>query len=108
MAKVIWTTPAVRDLELAFDYLAEQSGSADVAERLCLDIFEAPFERLEKWPDSGAMVEPLRHISAREIYRHSYRIIYVHRQGACYVIVCIHSSRELMQLLDPIRWESLP
>jgi hypothetical protein len=95
-------------LELAFDHLAEQTGSADVAEKLCLDILDAPFGRLEKWPDSGAIVEPLRHIGAREIYRHSYRIIYVHRNDACYVIVCVHASRDLVQSLDPIRWESLP
>jgi plasmid stabilization system protein ParE len=108
MAKVIWTGPAVSDLQSAFDYIARQSRSFDVAERVCTEILDAPYERLESFPDSGAPVELLRHIGAREIYRHSYRIIYVHRAGACYVIICIHSSRDLARNLDPDRWNLLP
>jgi len=108
MAKVIWTRPAVKDLESAFDYLARQSRSAAVAERICTELLDASYERLERLPRSGAPVEELRHIGAREIYKHSYRIIYVERGDACYVIMCIHSSRDLIRHLDPERWESLP
>jgi plasmid stabilization system protein ParE len=108
MAKVIWTKPAVTDLAAAFDYIAIQSRSVDTAERICNDILDGSYERLETFPDSGAPVEALRHISAREIYIHSYRVIYVRRDDACYVIMCIHSSRDLARHLDPERWEKLP
>ncbi len=108
MAKVIWTKPAVTDLASAFDYLARQSRSVDIAERVCNEILEASYDRLEALPNSGAPVEALREIGAREIFAHSYRVIYVHRDGACYVIICIHSSRDLIRHLDPQRWASLP
>jgi plasmid stabilization system protein ParE len=108
MAKVIWTRPAVTDLQSAFDYLAQQSRSVEIAERVCTEILDASYHRLETLPDSGAPVESLRHIGAREIFRHSYRVIYVHRDGACYVIICIHTSRDLVRHLDPARWAGLP
>src|SRR5688572_2970375 len=108
MAKVIWTGPALRDLESAFDYLATASRSVDVAERVCTEILDASFTRLETLPDSGAIVEMLKHIQAREIYKHSYRVIYVHRDEVCYVLMCIHSSRDLLRHLDPQRWATLP
>jgi plasmid stabilization system protein ParE len=108
MAKVIWTAPAVEDLAAAFDYLAQQSRSVDVADRVCTEILDASYDRLETLPDSGALVAHLSHIGAREIYQHSYRIIYVHRGDTCYVIMCIHSSRDLARQLDPQRWSGLP
>jgi plasmid stabilization system protein ParE len=90
-----------------FDYLARSSGSLDVAERICLEILDAAYERLAGMPDGGALVAELTDLSAREIYKHSYRIIYVHRGDACYVIQCIHSSRDLARHLDPTRWDDL-
>lgn len=108
MARVIWTKAAIADLEAILDYLAKTSRSIETAERVCTEILEASYDRLETLPASGALVEHLRNIGAREIYRHSYRIIYVHRDDACYVIMCIHSSRDLIKHLDPERWSSLP
>jgi hypothetical protein len=35
MAKVSWTEPALNDLGRIYDYLARQSQSLDVAERIC-------------------------------------------------------------------------
>ena len=55
-------------------------------------------------PNSGALVEELKDIGARELYKHSYWIIYLHRGDACYVIQCIHSSRDLIRHIDPDRW----
>jgi plasmid stabilization system protein ParE len=108
MAKVVWTGPAVTDLTAAFAYLAKASGSVDVADRVCTEILDASYDRLETFPDAGALVDPLKHIHAREIYKHSYRIIYIHRNDACYVLMCIHSSRDLVRHLDPQRWAGLP
>ena len=58
-------------------------------------------------PGGGALVAELADLSAREIYKHSYRIIYLHQGDACYVIQCIHSSRDLARHLDPARWTDL-
>jgi plasmid stabilization system protein ParE len=105
MAKVIWTEPALADLCRVFDYLAREMQSADRAEAICLELLDAAYRRLQRLPDSGSPVEELRDFGAREILKHGYRIIYVHRGDACYVAQCIHASRDLVQHLDPERWE---
>jgi len=104
MAKVIWTEPARDDLARIYDFLASESQSLDVADRICEELLGASYERLATMPDSGALVLEAREHGAREIYRHSYRIIYLHRGDACYVVRCIHSSRDLARMLDPDHW----
>lgn len=104
MAKVIWTEPARNDLARIYDYLAGVSRSCELPERICEEILEASFERLAVLPDSGAPVLEAQEHGAREIYKHSYRIIYMHRGDACYVVRCIHSSRDLARQLDPTNW----
>jgi len=108
MAKVIWTDSALNDLAQVFDYLAERMQSVDRAEELCLDLFHASVARLQRLPDSGALVEELAEWQAREIYRNSYRIIYVRRGNACYVNMCIHGSRDLVRHIDRNLWDQLP
>jgi plasmid stabilization system protein ParE len=104
MAHVIWTESARRDLSDIFDYLAKSSQSVDLAERICTEILGAAYDRLRDWPASGSLVQEGREYGLRELYRHSYRIIYAHRGDACYVVRCIHSSRDLARQLDPTRW----
>jgi len=104
MAKVIWTESARHDLGDIFDYLAKSTQSADLAERICFELLNAANERLGLWPDSGSLVPEGHEFGLRELYRHSYRIIYAHRGDACYIVRCIHSSRDLARQLDPTRW----
>ena len=107
MAKVIWTDPALADLSRVFEFIAQRSQSVDTAERVCLELLSATHERLTHLPDSGALVEELRDFGAREVYQHRYRINYVHRQGACYIVQCVHSSCDLAKQLEPERWARL-
>ena len=107
MAQVIWTESAIGDLGQIFDYLAKSSQSLDLAERICNELLSAARERLELWPDSGSLLPEGREYGLRELYRHSYRIIYAHRGDACYIVRCIHSSRDLARQLDPLRWPSV-
>ncbi|MEX2174473.1 MAG: type II toxin-antitoxin system RelE/ParE family toxin [Pirellulaceae bacterium] len=104
MAKVIWTDPAVADLAAIYDYVAKDSQSFDRADQLCAELLAAA-QQLERFPNAGALVEELLDIHAREIYRHGYRIIYVHPNDACYILQCIHSSRDLIRHLDPDHWD---
>jgi plasmid stabilization system protein ParE len=104
MAKVIWTESARGDLSQIFDYLANSSQSLDLAERICSELLSAAYDRLGEWPDSGSLVPEGRQFGLRELHRHSYRIIYAHRGDACYVLRCIHGSRELARQLDPSHW----
>jgi plasmid stabilization system protein ParE len=107
MAKVIWTEPALKDLSRIYDYLATQSQSFDTAERICNELLTASEERLSIFPAAGNLVPEGQQYGAREIYKHSYRIIYVTRGEACYVVRCIHGSRDLARHLDPTDWPAI-
>ena len=107
MAKVIWTDPALADLARIYDHIARETQSYDRAEQFCLELLGTPYDRLARFPDSGAPVEALRDFGARELYKHGYRIIYVHLAGGCYIAPCIHSSRELERHIDADRWSKV-
>lgn len=104
MAKVIWTKSALADLGRIYDYLARCSRSFELAERICSEILSASYERLQVFPDAGSPVSEGRQYGAREIYRHSYRVIYVQEGDACFVVRCLHASRDLTEKLDPEGW----
>jgi plasmid stabilization system protein ParE len=108
VAKVIWTDSALDDLAQIFDYMARETQSLDRAEEFCLDLVATTHKRLHRFPASGALVPDLAEWKAREIYLKSYRIIYTHRGGACYVNMCIHSSRDFARYIDRVRWIDLP
>jgi plasmid stabilization system protein ParE len=107
MAQVVWSESATSDLSQIFDYLAKSALSVDLAERICNELLAAANDRLRDWPDSGSLVPEGREYGLRELYRQSYRIIYAHRGDACYIVRCIHSSRDLARQLDPLRWPSV-
>ena len=70
MAKVIRAKPALKDVTAAFDYLAKTSGSADIAERVCMQLLDAAYNRLGRLLASDALADELKEIGAREIYKH--------------------------------------
>jgi len=104
MAKVVWTGPALIDVDDIFRYLARASQSADVAARICDEIIQFAQDFLERLPSGGALVEQGRDFGAREIYKHGYRLIYVRRGEHCYIVRCIHSSRDIARELHPADW----
>jgi plasmid stabilization system protein ParE len=106
VAKIIWTKPALDDLKSIFEYVARDS--PDRAEKLALELLDAPEMRLEKFPDSGSPITELADFEVREIYHKSYRILYVHQHGGCLIVACIHGSRDMLKVLDPARWTDLP
>ncbi len=74
VAQVIWTSEAIFDLEVIYDFLAEKSPSA--AERITNRILERT-RQLEEFPESGAIQEK---IVLEKEYRYlvegNYKIIY--------------------------------
>lgn len=63
MARLIWTEPALRDLDEIADYIALDDVGA--AKRLVQNIFDA-VEKLEDFPDSGRRPPELPRTSYRE------------------------------------------
>ena len=67
MARVIWTEPALFDLNEIAEYIALDKMSA--ARRLVQRVFTC-VERLEQFPESGRMPPELEHSKYREIIKH--------------------------------------
>ena len=74
VAQVIWTSEAIFDLEVIYDFLADKSPSA--AERITNRILERT-RQLEEFPESGVIQET---IALEKEYRYlvegNYKIIY--------------------------------
>ena len=101
MARVVWTVEARERLDEIVAYVAKDS------ERNALRLEKAIVQasrRMEMLPHGGGIVEQLRAYGVREIYYGAYRILYVVREDACYVVCVIHGSRDLLQHVNPEDW----
>ena len=92
-AQVIWSTEALVDLEVIYDFLAEKSQQA--AQRIVRSLLERA-RQLESFPESGARHESLR--NERKEYRYlvegNYKIIYRYQsEYQCVYIEIIFDTR---------------
>lgn len=102
MAKVVWTGPALKDLEVIVRYIAMDS--PHYAERFSKRLVQAP-RVLKEYPSLGRVVPEYQVENLRELILGSYRIIYEVRQDACYVEAVIHASRDIMMHYQPGQWD---
>jgi len=72
MAKVVWTGPALDDLNDIVEYISRDSKV--YAERFATRVLEAA-RRLEDFPYSGRLVPEFKEEDIREVIYGSYRII---------------------------------
>jgi toxin ParE1/3/4 len=93
--EVRWTAGAVRDLEGAHAYIAQDSPRyADlVAARLV-----AAVDRVREFPESGRVVPELGRADLREVLHGAYRVIYLLREGRAEVLAVHHGARRLPEL----------
>lgn len=103
--KIIWTEPAVADLQGIRDYIARDSEfyALQFTGRII-----AAVETLESFPERGRKVpESLRADDAggiRELLFQSYRIVYRLKGEGVQILAILHGSRNLGQMtLKP--WE---
>jgi plasmid stabilization system protein ParE len=79
--QVIWSTGALVDLEVIYDFLAEKSGAA--AQRITESILDRT-RQIETFPESGARQQTIK--STEKIYRYlverDYKIIYSYQDNA--------------------------
>ena len=102
MAKVVWTGPALRDLEVIVRYIAMDSPR--YAERFSKRLVQAP-RVLREYPSVGRIVPEYQLANLRELILGAYRIIYEIRQETCYIEAVIHASRDLMMHYEPGQWD---
>jgi toxin ParE1/3/4 len=98
MGRVVWTDPAIEDLEGIMDYIARD------APRYALAVGERIYEaagKLELGVRAGWMVPEFNVDHFREILMRPYRILYEIRGEGCYIVAVIHSSRDLPRHITP-------
>ena len=103
MAQVIWTEPALLDLNEIAEYIALDNFGA--AARLVLEVFSA-VERLETHPKSGRHPPELeRKTRYREVVVGPCRVIYRVEGDDVYILYVMRGERELRVFLLESRAE---
>ena len=92
MAEIVWTDPALDQLEEIADYIALDKPEA--AAGLVKKIFST-VDRLGRFPDSGHVPPEIPNSIYREVFVGPCRIFYRQENG---VVLIVHVMREEMQL----------
>jgi toxin ParE1/3/4 len=92
MAEVIWTEPALSDLDAIADYIAIDSPSA--ARELVERVF-AHVEQLQTYPESGSRPLELKRSRYRQIVEPSCRVFYRYDGVRVYVLYVMRAERPL-------------
>lgn len=100
MAQIIWTEPALSDLNEIAEYIALDK--LDAARRLVKQVFSSA-DRLEQFPESGRIPPELENSKYREIIVGPCRIFYRIDQGKVYILYVMRGERQLRKyLLDEL------
>lgn len=96
MAKVIWTSPALNELNDVAEYIALSNLSA--AKQLVQKVFDK-VTRLEVHPESGKKPVELSNLDYREIIVNPCRIFYKIENDKVYILHVMRQERDLRRLL---------
>lgn len=96
MAELIWTEPALSDLNEIAEYIAIENLTA--ARELVQRVFSA-VERLKEHPSSGKVPEELTDSRYREVVCNPCRIFYRHAEKKIFILYVLRSERELRNFL---------
>lgn len=92
MAQVIWTFPALTDLDDIASYIA--SHNLDAATRLVNTVFQK-IDRLELFPESGRKPPELKKLNYREVIVNPCRIFYKIENDFVYILHVMRQEQEL-------------
>ena len=92
MAELIWTEPALSDLDAIADYIALDKPEA--AHGLVQRVFRHA-EQLAKHPESGSKVRELRTSRYRQIVEPPCRVFYRQDRGRVFILYVMRSERRL-------------
>lgn len=92
MAEVIWTDPALSDLDAIADYIALDN--PDAARALVKRVFDH-VAQLRDHPDSGPRPPELKGWRYRQIVEPPCRILYRHEEVRVYILHVIRSEQRL-------------
>jgi toxin ParE1/3/4 len=98
MAEVVWTEPALDQLNDLTEYIALDK--PDAASRLVERVFEAT-ERLAEFPDSGRRPPELVASVYRELVVPPCRIFYRREEEHLYILYVLRQEQEIRRYLSP-------
>lgn len=102
MAEIVWSEPAVADLDAVADYIAleDPAAAAELVERVFRHVGQ-----LAEHPESGSRPQELKRTRYRQIVEPPCRIFYRHDGGTVYVVHVMRSERLLRKrkLGRPVR-----
>jgi toxin ParE1/3/4 len=96
MAEVIWTSPALDDLNDIAEYIAVSNINA--AKNLVQKVFDK-ISRLENHPESGKRPEELINLNYREVNINPCRIFYKIDSDIVYILHVMRQERNLRKFL---------
>lgn len=94
MAEVVWTEPALSDLDAIADYIALDN--PDAARQLVRRIFQH-VEQLADHPQSGSKPAELKGWRYRQIVEPPCRVFYRHERAQVFILHVIRSEQLLRQ-----------
>lgn len=92
MAEVIWTEPALQELDAIAEYIALDNPAA--ASKLVKDVFDKT-GRLESFPESGRMPPELPDSVYRELMVPPCRIFHRQEQQQVFILYVMREERQL-------------
>lgn len=96
MAEIVWTAPALNDLDEIAEYIAVSNMPA--AKKLAQKIFDK-VSRLEGHPESGKVPLELVGLSYREIIVNPCRVFYKVENDQVYILHIMRQERDLRKFL---------
>ena len=96
MAQVIWTEPALIQLEDIAEYIALNNVAA--AKTLVQRIFDKT-DRLDEFPKSGRKPPELQHLAYREVVVNPCRIFYKVDGNKVYIVHVMRQEQEIKKYL---------
>ncbi len=96
MAEIIWTKPALEDLNDIAEYIA--LSNLQSAKKLVAKIFDK-VERLEAFPESGKKPIELTSLNYREVVVNPCRIFYKIDNDKVYILHVMRQERDLRKFL---------
>lgn len=96
MAQIIWTEPALDNLNDIAEYIAV---SNPYAARLLVESVFSKVERLEQFPDSGRIPEEISTLNYREVVVNPCRVFYKVDNDSVYIIHVLRQERDLRRFL---------
>jgi len=96
MAQIIWSEPALDNLNDIAEYIAVSNPHA--ARQLVENIFNQ-VQRLEQFPDSGRIPEEISTLNYQEVVVNPCRVFYKVDKDSVYILHVLRQERDLRKFL---------